>query len=74
MRRTILAALAILLATACMPTYPTPAPGPRWNTHTIARGAHSASVTRGASAPAPLLGFTRLPSRSYHLIFDSTAR
>jgi hypothetical protein len=57
-----------------MPTYPTPAPGPRWNTHTIARGRHGATVTRGASAPAPLLGTTRAAGRTYHLIFDSSAR
>lgn len=68
------AALLMLLLAGCMPTYPTPAPGPRWNRHVIARGDHSASVVRGASAPVPLLGFTRLSSRTYHLIFDSTAR
>ena len=70
----LVAAAAVLLLTGCMPTYPTPAPGPRWNTHTIARGAHSASVQRGASAPAPLVGVTRATGRTYHLIFDSSAR
>lgn len=63
-----------LALTGCMPTSPRPAPGPGWNQHTIARGNHSASVQRGASAPEPLLGLTRLAGRSYHLIFDSSAR
>ena len=77
MRRTVtvlLIGLTAVVATACMPTYPTPAPGPRWNTHTIARGRHDATVQRGTSAPAPLLGLTRLAGRSYHLIFDASAR
>jgi hypothetical protein len=69
-----LGAVAVLVLTGCMPSYPTPAPGPRWNTHTIARGAHGASVQQGESAPAPLLGVTRAAGRTYHLIFDSSAR
>jgi hypothetical protein len=70
----LLVGLVAVVATACMPTYPTPAPGPRWNTHTIARGRHNATVQRGASAPAPLLGVTRAAGRSYHLILDASAR
>ena len=68
------AAAALVVLTGCMPSYPTPAPGPRGNTHTIRRGDHGATVERGASAPAPLLGVTRVPGRTYHLIFDSSAR
>ena len=67
-------AVVALAATACIPRYPTPAPGSRWNTHTIARGAHNASVSRGADAPAPLLGITRRAGRTYHFVFDSSAR
>lgn len=67
-------ALLVLVLAGCMPAYPTPAPGPRWNRHVIAPGNHGASVVPGATAPAPLLGFTRLSARTYHLIFDSTAR
>ena len=72
--RVLAAALLVLLLAGCMPAYPTPAPGPRWNRHVIAKGNHGATVVRGATAPAPLLGFTRLSGRTYHLIFDSTAR
>jgi hypothetical protein len=77
MRRTVsllLAALTIVLATACLPTHPRPAPGPGWNTHSIARGQHNATVQRGRTAPAPLLAFTNVPGRIYHLIFDASAR
>ena len=75
MRRAILAAgLALVVATGCLPSHPRPVAGPGWNTHTIARGQHSATVTRGASAPAPLLGPTRVAGRTYHFTFDSSAR
>jgi hypothetical protein len=75
MRRAILAAvLALLVTTGCLPSHPRPVAGPGWNTHTIARGRHNATVTRGARAPAPLVGFTRLAGRTYHFAFDSSAR
>jgi hypothetical protein len=74
MRRLLLAAIALLAATGCLPTHPRPVAGPGWNTHTIARGQHGASVHRGSSAPAPLLGLTRAAGRTYHFVFDASAR
>jgi hypothetical protein len=72
--RLLAGGLLILLLAGCMPAYPKPAPGPRWNRHTIARGAHNATVTEGATAPEPLLGLTRRSGRAYTLIFDASAR
>jgi hypothetical protein len=73
-RAMVVASLALVVASGCMPTSPRPVAGPGWNTHTIARGRHNATVTRGRSAPAPLLGFTHAAGRTYHFAFDSSAR
>ena len=75
MRRSslVLVLLTVALATACTPQHPRPAPGPGWNTHTIARGPRRDRAA-GRRAPPPLLGFTRQSGRTYHLIFDASAR
>lgn len=59
--------------TPCLPTVPTPLAGPRWSRYAIAAGAHSATVTRGAQATAPLAGFSTASGRRYHFLFDASA-
>ncbi len=59
--------------TPCMPTVATPLAGPGWSRYAIATGAHSATVTRGAQASAPLAGFSTAAGRRYHFLFDASA-
>ena len=59
--------------TPCLPAAPTPLAGPGWSRYAIVTGAHSATVTRGAQATAPLAGFSTASGRHYHFLFDATA-
>lgn len=63
-------------ADGCLPSYPSPLPGPGWSTYTVAQGSHSASVQPGAEATQPLAGFLipGVTERRFHFAFDSTAR
>ena len=57
----------------CLPAFPLPVAGPGWSRYDIAAGAHSATVTRGASATAPKAGFSTASGRRYHFVFDQSA-
>lgn len=70
----ILTTAALLVVTACMPAFPTPVAGPGWSYYSIAAGAHSAQVTRGAEATQPLAGFTSVSRRRYHFTFTNSMR
>lgn len=57
----------------CLPAFPAPVAGTGWSRYDIAVGAHSATVTRGASATSPKAGFSTASGRRYHFAFDPTA-
>lgn len=57
----------------CLPAFPVPVAGARWSRYDIAAGAHSATVTRGASATAPKAGFSSAGGRRYHFAFEPSA-
>jgi len=57
----------------CVPAFPVPVAGAGWSRYDIAVGAHSATVTRGASATSPKAGFTTASGRRYHFAFDPSA-
>ncbi|MCB1015755.1 MAG: carboxypeptidase regulatory-like domain-containing protein [Acidimicrobiales bacterium] len=57
----------------CLPAVPVPLAGPGWSRYQVAAGAHSASVTRGATATNPLAAFTTVAGRRYHFLFDASA-